>query len=147
MYAGVGYRLCTVQPNQPWILGGCINEYTVFDVNNDNRRDLPRFQPEAMRANTRIVNALQASVVRQAWPRHRWLLAGCFRKHRGSYRFRGTTKLSHLEENLRTSTSTSALGLERTGGYRGCYSCCGRPVQCGTATSGRPMGESVNKVV
>lgn len=30
-------------------------------------------------------------------------------------------------------------GLERAGGYRGCYSRCGRPVQCGTATSGRPI--------
>lgn len=40
-------------------LGGCINEYTVFDPANDNRRTLPRFQPDAIRANTRIVNELQ----------------------------------------------------------------------------------------
>ena len=30
-----------------------------FDPNNDNRQTLPRFTPEAMRANMRIVNILQ----------------------------------------------------------------------------------------
>lgn len=34
-------------------LGGAINEYTQFDPNNDNRQTLPRFQPNAIRANTR----------------------------------------------------------------------------------------------
>lgn len=45
-------------PESCGFLGGCINEYTVFDVNNDNRQTLPRFQSEAMRANIRIVNVL-----------------------------------------------------------------------------------------
>ena len=34
-------------------LGGAINEYTQFDPNNDNRQTLPRFQPNAIRENTR----------------------------------------------------------------------------------------------
>lgn len=37
-----------------------INEYTKFDVTNDNRQTLPRFQPEAIRANYRIVEVLNA---------------------------------------------------------------------------------------
>src|SRR5699024_12217659 len=41
-------------------LGGMINEYTRFDTANDNRQTLPRFQPEAIRANTRIVEVLNA---------------------------------------------------------------------------------------
>lgn len=55
---GIGF--VPYSPINRGFLGGCINEYTQFDANNDNRQTLPRFQPEAMRANTRIVNALQA---------------------------------------------------------------------------------------
>ena len=33
---------------------------TLFDAANDNRRELPRFTPAAMRANLRIVEALHA---------------------------------------------------------------------------------------
>jgi len=55
---GIGF--VPYSPINRGFLGGCINEYTVFDSNNDNRQTLPRFQPEAMRANMRIVNALQA---------------------------------------------------------------------------------------
>ncbi len=55
---GIGF--VPYSPINRGFLGGCINEYTVFDPNNDNRQTLPRFQPEAMRANTRIVNVLQA---------------------------------------------------------------------------------------
>ncbi|MDY6069599.1 MAG: aldo/keto reductase [Opitutales bacterium] len=41
-------------------LGWAINEYTQFDPNNDNRQTLPRFQPNAIRANTRFVAAPDA---------------------------------------------------------------------------------------
>ena len=37
-----------------------INEYTQFDTTNDNRQTLPCFQPDAIRANTRIVEVLNA---------------------------------------------------------------------------------------
>ena len=85
-------------------LGGCINEYTVFDADNDNRHTLPRFQPEAIRANTRIVNELQqwgrtrgmtSSQVALGWLLHKapWIVP-----------IPGTTKESHLLENLHTLT-------------------------------------------
>lgn len=54
---GIGF--VPYSPLNRGFLGGCINEYTEFDTSNDNRHTLPRFQPEAIRANTRIVNALQ----------------------------------------------------------------------------------------
>lgn len=97
---GIGF--VPYSPLNRGFLGGCINEYTEFDTTNDNRHTLPRFQPEAIRANTRIVNALQQ------WGRTRgmtssqaalgWLL------HKAPWivPIPGTTKESHLLENLHT---------------------------------------------
>lgn len=97
---GIGF--VPYSPLNRGFLGGCINEYTRFDTSNDNRHTLPRFQPDAIRANTRIVNALQQ------WGRARgmtssqaaigWLL------HKAPWivPIPGTTKESHLLENLHT---------------------------------------------
>ncbi len=97
---GIGF--VPYSPINRGFLGGCINEYTVFDTNNDNRHTLPRFQPEAMRQNYRIVNVLQdfgrtrgmtSAQVALGWLLHKapWIVP-----------IPGTTKISHLEENLRT---------------------------------------------
>ena len=83
-------------------MGGCINEYTVFDSNNDNRQTLPRFQPEAMRANMRIVNALQAFGRTWGMTSTQVALGWLLQKAPWIVPIPGTTKLSHLEENLRT---------------------------------------------
>lgn len=97
---GIGF--VPYSPLNRGFLGGCINEYTRFDVTNDNRHTLPRFQPDAIRANTRIVSILQQ------WGRTRgmtssqaalgWLL------HKAPWivPIPGTTKESHLMENLLT---------------------------------------------
>lgn len=97
---GIGF--VPYSPLNRGFLGGCINEYTEFDTSNDNRHTLPRFQPDAIRANTRIVNAMQQ------WGRIRgmtsaqaalgWLL------HKAPWivPIPGTTKESHLLENLHT---------------------------------------------
>ena len=87
-------------------LGGALNEYTRFDSGNDNRNTLPRFTPAAMRANLAIVEALNrfgrprgatSPQVALAWllARKPWIVP-----------IPGTTKLSHLEENLRTPDIT-----------------------------------------
>lgn len=97
---GIGF--VPYSPLNRGFLGGCINEYTEFDTSNDNRHTLPRFQPEAIRANTRIVNALQqwgrtrgmtSSQVALGWLLHKapWIVP-----------IPGTTKESHLMENLHT---------------------------------------------
>lgn len=99
---GIGF--VPYSPLNRGFLGGCINEYTRFDTNNDNRHTLPRFQPEAIRANTRIVNVLQqfgrergmtSSQVALGWLLHKtpWIVP-----------IPGTTKHSHLDENLHTLT-------------------------------------------
>lgn len=97
---GIGF--VPYSPLNRGFLGGCINEYTTFDTSNDNRHTLPRFQPDAIRANTRIVNVLQqwgrtrgmtSSQVALGWLLHKapWIVP-----------IPGTTKESHLKENLHT---------------------------------------------
>lgn len=113
---GIGF--VSYSPLNRGFLGGCINEYTVFDSDNDNRQTLPRFQPDAIRANTRIVNALQqfgrtrgmtSSQVALGWLLHKapWIVP-----------IPGTTKESHLIENLHTLTFSVSdedwLSLENT---------------------------------
>ncbi|SBV91171.1 aldo/keto reductase [uncultured Dysgonomonas sp.] len=82
-------------------LSGSLNEFTKFDQENDNRSTSPTFTPEAMRANLPIINVLYnfgrtrgltSSQVALAWllAKKPWIVA-----------IPGTTKLSHLEENLR----------------------------------------------
>lgn len=97
---GIGF--VPYSPINRGFLGGCINEFTVFDTNNDNRHTLPRFQFEAMRQNYRVVNQLQefgrtrgmtSAQVALGWLLHKtpWIVP-----------IPGTTKISHLEENLHT---------------------------------------------
>lgn len=97
---GIGF--VPYSPVNRGFLGGAINEYTRFDSGNDNRNILPRFTPEAIRANLAIVEVLNrfgrtrgatSAQVAIAWllARNPWIVP-----------IPGTTKLAHLEENLRT---------------------------------------------
>lgn len=98
---GIGF--VPYSPLNRGFLGGQLNEYTRFDASNDNRAALPRFTPEAMRANLQIVDVLYdfgrtrgltTAQVAQAWLLHKkpWIVP-----------ITGTTKLSHLEENIRSA--------------------------------------------
>lgn len=97
---GIGF--VPYSPINRGFLGGCINEYTQFDLNNDNRQTLPRFQPEAMRANTRIVNALQAFGRTRGMTSAQVAMGWLLQKAPWIVPIPSTTKLAHLEENLRT---------------------------------------------
>lgn len=77
-----------------------MNEHTQFDPNNDNRNTLPRFTPEAMRANYRIVNALQRFGRERGMTSAQLALGWLLQKASWIVPIPGTTKLSHLEENL-----------------------------------------------
>lgn len=105
---GIGF--VPYSPINRGFLGGCINEYTVFDPNNDNRQTLPRFQPEAIRANTRIVNALQAFGRTRGMTSSQVALAWLLQKAPWVVPIPGTTKLAHLEENLRALEFTVSPG-------------------------------------
>ncbi|WP_294477656.1 aldo/keto reductase [uncultured Bacteroides sp.] len=97
---GIGF--VPYSPINRGFLGGCINEYTQFDLNNDNRQTLPRFQPDAMRANTRIVNVLQDFGRTRGMTSSQVALGWLLQKAPWVVPIPGTTKLAHLEENLRT---------------------------------------------
>ncbi len=98
---GIGF--VPYSPLNRGFLSGALNEYTRFDATNDNRAALPRFTPEAMCANLRIVDVLYdfgrtrgitPAQVAQAWLINKkpWIVP-----------ITGTTKLSHLEENIRST--------------------------------------------
>lgn len=97
---GIGF--VPYSPLNRGFLGGCINEYTLFDHSNDNRQTLPRFQPDAIRANLRIVNILQAFGRTRGMTSSQVALGWLLQKSPWIVPIPGTTKLSHLEENLRT---------------------------------------------
>ena len=113
---GIGF--VPYSPINRGFMGGCINEYTEFDPNNDNRQALPRFMPEAIRANTRIVAALQRFGRERGMTSAQVALAWLLQKAPWIVPIPGTTKLAHLEENLRASeysvTSEEWKELENT---------------------------------
>ncbi|WP_295812284.1 aldo/keto reductase [uncultured Victivallis sp.] len=97
---GIGF--VPYSPLNRGFLGGDINEYTQFDPDNDNRQTLPRFTPEAIRANTRIVNILQDFGRTRGMTSAQVTLGWLLQKAPWIVPIPGTTKLAHLEENLRT---------------------------------------------
>lgn len=98
---GIGF--VPYSPLNRGFLGGLINEYTQFDSTNDNRQTLPRFQPDAIRQNTRIVEVLNAFGRTRGITPAQVALAWLMNKNPFIVPIPGTTKLSHLEENLRAS--------------------------------------------
>lgn len=98
---GIGF--VPYSPLNRGFLGGLINEYTQFDTSNDNRHTLPRFQPDTIRANTRIVEVLNAFGRTRGITPAQIALAWLMNKRPFIVPIPGTTKLSHLEENLRAS--------------------------------------------
>lgn len=97
---GIGF--VPYSPLNRGLLGGCINEYTRFDTQNDNRQTLPRFTPEAIRSNLRIVNELQQFGRTRGMTSSQVALGWLLQKSPSVVPIPGTTKLAHLEENLRT---------------------------------------------
>lgn len=98
---GIGF--VPYSPLNRGFLGGTINEYTQFDRSNDNRHTLPRFQPDAIRQNMRIVEVLNAFGRTRGITSAQVALAWLMNKKSWIVPIPGTTKLSHLEENLRAS--------------------------------------------
>jgi aryl-alcohol dehydrogenase-like predicted oxidoreductase len=84
-------------------LTGLLNEQTKFYAANDNRAGLPRFTPEAMKANRPLVEVLiDFGHQRGLTPSQvalTWLLA----KKPWIVPIPGTTKQAHLHENLATA--------------------------------------------
>lgn len=105
---GIGF--VPYSPINRGFLGGSLNEYTRFDSGNDNRDILPRFTSEALRSNYRIVEALNAFGRTRGVTSAQLALAWLMAKKPWIVSIPGTTKLSHLEENLRAADFIFAPG-------------------------------------
>ena len=97
---GIGF--VPYSPINRGFLGGLINEHTKFSP-NDNRQTLPRFQPEAIRQNLRIVEVLNQFGRTRGYTPAQIALAWLMHKGEFIVPIPGTTKLAHLEENLRVT--------------------------------------------
>ena len=95
---GIGF--VPYSPLNRGFLGGDMTAHTRFDSGNDNRQTLPRFQPEVLGSNLQFVEVLhrfgRSRGVTCAQLALAWLL-----RREGVVPIPGTTKLSHLEENIR----------------------------------------------
>lgn len=101
---GIGF--VPYSPLNRGFLGGAINEYTLFDSGNDNRATLPRFTPEAIRANLALVEVLNAFGRTRGATSAQVALAWLMAKKPWIVPIPGTTKLAHLDENLRAADLT-----------------------------------------
>jgi aryl-alcohol dehydrogenase-like predicted oxidoreductase len=98
---GIGF--VPYSPLNRGFLGGGITEYTRFDAVNDNRATLPRFAPNAIRANLAIVETLNSFGKTRGLTSAQIALAWMMAKAQWIVPIPGTTKLAHLDENLRSA--------------------------------------------
>ena len=102
-----GISLTAYSPINRGFLGGTLTEYADMKT-NDIRGDWPRFTPQALRANTRIVEVLNEFGKTCGMTSAQIALAWMMNKHTFLVPLFGTTKLSHLEEDLRAADFTLA---------------------------------------
>lgn len=81
-------------------LTGTLNEQTKFYADNDNRADLPRFAPEAMKANRAIVDVLEEFGHPKGLTPVQVALAWLLAQKPWIVPIPGTTKMAHLLEYL-----------------------------------------------
>lgn len=103
---GIGF--VPYSPLNRGFLGGGITEYTRFDAANDNRATLPRFAPNAIRANLALVEVLNAFGKTRGLTSAQVALAWMMAKAPWIVPIPGTTKLAHLDENLRAADTNLA---------------------------------------
>lgn len=96
---GIGF--VPYSPLNRAFLTGDVSEFTQFNPADDNRATHPRFTPEALRANYKIVEALRTFGRTRGMTNAQVALAWMLGKGDDIVPIPGTTKLSHMEENLR----------------------------------------------
>jgi aryl-alcohol dehydrogenase-like predicted oxidoreductase len=84
------------------LLGGTLTEYSDLKT-NDIRGAWPRFQPAAIKSNIRIVEALNEFGKTRGMTSSQLCIAWMLSKYPFIVPLPGTTKLSHLEEDLRAA--------------------------------------------
>ena len=121
---GIGF--VPFSPLGAGFLTGQIDENTKFDP-SDFRNHVPRFSPEARKANMVLVHAVQAAAQRKGATPAQIALAWLLARKPWIVPIPGTTKVSRMEENLRAvdvqlteddlkqiEDATSKLALEGT---------------------------------
>jgi aryl-alcohol dehydrogenase-like predicted oxidoreductase len=81
-------------------LTGYINERTRYVVGDDNRPNLPRYQPDAVKANWAFVDVLSTFGNQRGLTAAQITLAWLMAQKPWIVSIPGTTKLAHLQENL-----------------------------------------------
>jgi len=99
----LGIGLVAFSPLGRGFLTGKINESTNFDT-SDFRSTLPRFTPEARKANQALVNLLAAIAKRKDATPAQIALAWILAQRPWIVPIPGTTKLHRLDENIRSAT-------------------------------------------
>jgi aryl-alcohol dehydrogenase-like predicted oxidoreductase len=89
-------------------LTGMIDEKATFDK-SDFRSTLPRFKPEALKANQALIDLLRTLAAKKNVTQAQLALAWLLAKKPWIVPIPGTTKLSRLEENI------GAVSIELTG--------------------------------
>jgi aryl-alcohol dehydrogenase-like predicted oxidoreductase len=106
---GIGF--VAYNPLGKAFLTGRINEDTTFD-RSDIRNRIPRFTPEALKANQALINLLGTIAERKKATPAQIALAWLLAQKPGIVPIPGTTKLHRLEENLgAVSVELTADGL------------------------------------
>lgn len=82
------------------LLSGYINPLTKYDPDNDNRDTLPRYTPEAVKANWPLMEAIQDFGNKRGLTATQVSLAWLMAQKPWIVPIPGTTKQAHLQENL-----------------------------------------------
>ncbi|WP_296304036.1 aldo/keto reductase [uncultured Desulfovibrio sp.] len=107
LLAELGIGFVPYSPLNRGFLGGDMTAYTRFASGNDNRATLPRFQPEALGKNLLFVEALHTFGRSRGMTAAQVALAWLLQRGDGIVPIPGTTKLAHLEENIRAARLTA----------------------------------------
>jgi len=95
---GIGF--VPYSPLSRAFLSGFLNQNTKYDPRNDNRPTLPRYQPDAIKANWVMIEALTAFGNPRGLTAAQVALAWLLAQKPWIVPIPGTTKLAHLAENL-----------------------------------------------
>ncbi|MGD0046606.1 MAG: aldo/keto reductase [Bryobacteraceae bacterium] len=99
----LGIGLVAWGPLGQGFLTGAITRDTKFDDPNDLRKDFPRFTPEALEANFKVVDFLKDLAVRKNAKPAQIALAWLLAQKPWVVPIPGATHINHLEENLRAA--------------------------------------------
>lgn len=95
---GIGF--VPYSPLSRGFLSGFITEHTKYNAANDNRPTLPRYQPDAIKANWVMIDTLGAFGNQRGLTAAQVALAWLLAQKPWIVPIPGTTKLAHLQENL-----------------------------------------------